>query len=165
MGWLSWMTRVGAAATMMTGLFGSCAAPETDRDPQPSGVDRVGTRVAFWSEDQHERVDVEAVAPDAGVALISTGDEWDAWLAQAPAALGLDGVTTIDLTSDVVVIGSYPRCEASGYVEVESTGATSVLAFGHEQQEPVDCAWSPLTVEVWSIDRAELDGTLELATS
>lgn len=151
---MKWMTRLGAVLTVMLGVFGSCLGPGSD--PAPDGA--VGTRMAFWSEDRFDRADVAAAAPDDSVALLTDQVEFDAWLDTVAPDLAPGVVTGIDMDTHVVLVGSYARCVSHGMVQGTETGRESVLTFRVLKHEDVECVWAPLTVEVWSIPRADLAG-------
>lgn len=105
--------------------------------------------VVTWSEADSQDVDLgDLVGPDTVV--IDTEADRDALLARTPDDLSTAELEAVDLTTHVVVAGGYHRCTQSSSIVRSSDAWTFVVDDG---DPGVDCAWSPYTIDVWSVPR------------
>lgn len=145
-----------AAAVLLAG----CASAGSPSNP-PSGEERrqVGTLVSEWSE---STIDPDALARVAGTRLILEEAEREALAVALAPDVRPDELDAVDLDQSVLVVGAYFRCDEHSVVSIDGAGA--LLEF--EVVKPagdVACEWSPLQVDVWSIDRAVLADEVSLA--
>lgn len=126
-----------------------------DPDAPPDDSVEIGTLVARWSQADHERLyERWGRRPDG---LVDTDAEREEILAVLPGGDEAVAVRAVDLTEELLVVGSYAKCLERSRVLVE--GAEVWLdVYVAEEDQNTNCGWSPLQVEVWSVPRAELDG-------
>ncbi|QGG96587.1 hypothetical protein [Actinomarinicola tropica] len=131
-------------AVLVAGLpLGGCG------DDAGSAAPEVDARfVVGWSEADHDRGLLERVGqPDR---TIETPAELDELLQSAAPELDVGALRDVDLDEVVIVVGSYPRCDQTSSVEVVDGELRFVVV---EAEDPVECAWAPLQVDVWSVAR------------
>lgn len=136
----------------------------------PGGTaDAVGEHVGFWSEQNADgRMLQDAVAASGGLLLDGTGltdlaDGIDA--AHEDSDGGTADLRAVDLDESVLVVAGYPSCQHSATVHLDDGVDPVRVWVSVTQDEPVDCAWSPYTVEVWALDRDQVGDDVVLVTS
>jgi len=115
-------------------------------------------KVIAW--DQGKLADLGRAGPEGIPALhtqlLQTTAERARMLAQLPASVPATEKATveaIDLTTHAIVVGVYHKCTEVGQVDVDA----ETLRFRVENPTPgTNCAWAPLQVELWSVDRSGL---------
>ncbi len=112
--------------------------------------------VTSWSESRFDWVaEITPVAP----AVLSTAAQVDRWVEESgidPEAAA-EAMTDVDLTTRFVVVGGYPRCQEYRVVGVTDDGGVTFTV--RTEDERVSCAWSPYTIDVWSVPLAATGGT------
>ncbi|MEJ7720824.1 MAG: hypothetical protein WKF58_10420 [Ilumatobacteraceae bacterium] len=119
----------------------------------------VGEQVASWSEGNGS-VDGEAlrkVKSEGSATLLRTAAARDAFVDSLPAGLDPGELASIDLDTNLLVVGAYPKCMEEARVLTDAAH-TSVWfhVYVPERDAGTVCAWSPHTVEVWKVPLAEL---------
>lgn len=128
------------AAILLTGACGSNAGP-------------VGELHQAW----HQADDpvVEYVGSHASPILIRDQSEFDAWQQTLPAPMQSD-VEDITLDEQVAVVGYYGKCKQVSSIQHLGDGELRFDVSIPPEDEGIDCAWSPLNVELWIIGLDEL---------
>jgi hypothetical protein len=125
-----------------------------DPDGPPDGAEDVGSLVARWSQSDHEQLGEQyGDRPDG---LVGSDAERDELLAVLPDGNESAAVRAVDLTDELLVVGSYHRCVEQSRVLVDGAEVWLDVYVAEEDQD-TDCAQAPLQVEVWSVPRDELD--------
>ena len=119
----------------------------------------VGEQVAFWSEGNGS-VDGEAlrkVKSDGPATLLRTAAERDAFVDSLPAELDPGELDSIDLDTNLLVVGAHPKCMEEAKVLTDPAHRSVWFhVYVPERDVGTMCAWSPHTVEVWKVPLAEL---------
>lgn len=123
----------------------------------------IGELVATWSQEDQEWV----TQVDAPVLLTS---QWhlDHWLQGVPDDVhDRDLLTSVDFSSSVLVIGSYPRCTEASAIYVEPSGTTgSIARFAVESSDDgTVCAWSPVSLDAWLVPQDQTGDQAPIALS
>ncbi|WP_182113837.1 MULTISPECIES: hypothetical protein [unclassified Actinotalea] len=139
----------GALAVVL--LCAGCAAPGPGLDDRRE----IGDLVVGWSEaDDDAVVDIDARKPR----LLTSDADRDAFLDALPEAFTLDTapVEEADLDEVALLIASYGQCTEVSQLVVDENDRTVRLRIAVEPDTV--CGWMPQQVEVWSVDRDDLDG-------
>lgn len=123
------------------------------------GSEGVGTYLLGWSE-AHD--DADAVRRFEGEPrLVEDEADLAGVVELASPELATDDLVDADLTKVVLVVGAYPRCDEGSRVEVADDGATlRFVVTKPDPDNPVECAWSPLQVDIWAMPRDGLAPTV-----
>lgn len=128
-------------------------------DDGGGGTEAVGTLLTGWSEAYD---DTDAVRRFEGEPrLVSDQADLDAVVELASPELATDDIADADLDQVVLVLGAYPRCDESSTVELADDGAT-LRFIVTIPDNPVDCVWAPLQVDVWAVPRDGLADDVSL---
>ncbi len=118
------------------------------------GLDRrddVGSLLAAWSEADDDAVgDVDRQRPR----LVEDDAALAALRADLPRSLDRSALD-VDLTSRVLVVGAWTRCQETARVVVADDRTTLTFQVV-DPEDDVACDWSPVQLEVWEVDRSDL---------
>lgn len=151
-------TRLRTATTTVALLLtlagcGAGVGPFDQAEPQSS-------LVVTWSEADHADLKAnDAAHPSLRTRLVDTAQAREKVLADLPASIPTTErarVESIDLTSQVIVLGVYGKCTETSHLEMDD----AVLTFVVERDDDVNCAWAPTQVEVWSVAREGLSSPI-----
>lgn len=154
-----------AAATAV--VLAGCVGGNTDPEP-------VGDLVHTWDESDADARLLEGAAAGVGglvtdpAALSALADGIDAALAaRDPEDVddATDELRGTDLDAVALVVVSYPRCTEYSQVFADTDADPVTLRVEVTTEEPdVVCDWSPLTLDVWAVDRDVVGDDVVLAT-
>lgn len=136
-------------------------ATEWQGPEHSSGTFSTGERVAFWSQDHGPDPSALPDSEDFPL-LLATAPERDDWINRAPEEFDMQAVAEVDLDEHVVVVGGYYRCMEHGSVWATGAGHIWFEVVEPAGEEITDCEWSPYTVEVYAVPRAEVGAHPEL---
>lgn len=148
-------TSSALALLLALGALVGCGDDGTaDREP-------VGTLLAGWSEAFDDR---DAVYRFQGPPrLVREPAELRSLVELASPELDTTEIESVDLDEVVLVVGSYPQCDEYSSVEVADDGAAVHFTVTKPDPEnPIECAWSPMQVDVWEVPRASLADDVSL---
>lgn len=136
-------------------LLGACSQDGQVGAPEPGpSQTAVGSLVITVDERALPR-DVLKDATDGGAVLLTTQDERDL----LATTLSRATIEDVDLSTHVIVAGSYARCTETSSVLLDADREPPGLTFSvHDPEPKVDCAASPLTVDVWTVPLAQTGG-------
>jgi hypothetical protein len=121
------------------------------------GKDTVGMLVQSWSQGEDEAI--QRYAPKDTLVLADRASR-DRFLAQLPAEADRQPTLAVDLSRNFLVLGSYHKCMDRSRVWMDSRRTAVWLEdYIPRQHRQTNCAWSPLTVDVWAVPRDELAET------
>lgn len=131
-------------------------------DGAAAGSEPIGSLLTSWSEAIDDRDAVSRF--QGGPRLVAESAELDAVIDLASPELDTNDIEGVDLNELVLVVGAFPECDELSSVEAADDGATlRFTVIKPDPDNPVDCEWSPLRVDVWEVPRGELADEVSLA--
>lgn len=124
-----------------------------DPDAPPDGAKEVGSRVARWSQGDHDRLSERY--GDRSDGTVTTDAEREELLAALPDGRESAAVRAVDLEADLLVVGSYGRCMERSRVLAEDDEVWLDVHVPEEDRQ-TSCGWAPLQVEVWEVSREDV---------
>jgi len=119
----------------------------------------VGEQVAFWSEGNGsvDGTALRKVKSEGSATLLRTAAARHAFVDSLPAGLDPGELASIDLDTNLLVVGAYPKCMEEARVLTDPAHRSVWFhVYVPERDVGTMCAWSPHTVEVWKVPLAEL---------
>ncbi len=149
------VTAVQACRLLAAALLAAACTPTSE----PERREEVGAVLVSWSEADHEEL---GEVDRSGPLLVEDEATLDDVVAGWPDTLDTAALDDVDLDASVLVVDAWPRCQQWSRLLVDADRTTLTVQVV-EPRELVSCAWSPVRLDVWQVDRSDLgDGGLRL---